>query len=74
MSVDKKSGYYDAGGIETVDIVRSKLTPEQFKGYLLGNIIKYACRANHKHDFKRDSEKIKVYSAILLSFVESDDL
>jgi len=30
MSVDPESSYYDAGEIETIDIIKAKLTPEQF--------------------------------------------
>ena len=62
MSKDKKSTYYDAGGIETLDIIKAKLTPEQYKGYLLGNILKYSCRINHKGQAERDAEKIENYS------------
>lgn len=49
MSIDPKSTYYDAGGIETLEVIRAKLTPEQYTGYCLGNTIKYICRANFKH-------------------------
>ncbi len=62
MSRDPESKYYDAGGIEVLDIIKSKLTPEQFKGYLLGNVIKYACRANWKGTLNRDIEKLSNYS------------
>ena len=66
MSVDDKASYYDAGGIEVIDIIRAKLSEEGFKGYLQGNIIKYACRAGHKPDcFKRDIEKIATYARLL---------
>lgn len=41
MSKDQKRTYYDAGGIETLDVIKAKLTPEQYHGYLLGNVIKY---------------------------------
>lgn len=49
MSRDKDSSYYDAGGIETLDIIKAKLTPEQYSGFLLGNALKYQCRYNWKH-------------------------
>ena len=62
MSRDEKSTYYDAGGIETIEVMKAKLTPEQYKGYLLGNVIKYGCRMNHKGDIVRDAEKMAVYS------------
>lgn len=41
MSRDKNSSYYDAGGIETLDVIKAKLTNDQYQGYLLGNAIKY---------------------------------
>ena len=65
MSLDPNSTHYDAGGIETLDIIRAKLTPEQYRGYLLGNAIKYACRLNYKGSPQRDAEKLANYSAWL---------
>jgi len=67
MSVDKKASYYDIGGIEVIDIIKAKLSREGFKNYLLGNIIKYACRAGHKPGcYIRDIEKIVVYTQLLI--------
>lgn len=40
---------------------KAKLTPEQYKGWLLGNLLKYSCRANHKGQFSRDIEKACIY-------------
>lgn len=62
MSKDTQSGYYDAGGIETLDIIRAKLTGEQYQGYLLGNVIKYATRINFKGLDVRDAEKLANYA------------
>ena len=59
---DPKSRYYDAGGIETLAIIRAKLTSEQYRGFLLGNLIKYAARANFKGKFTRDIEKAGQYA------------
>ena len=59
---DAKSRYYDAGGIETLEIIKAKLAPVQFEGYLLGNVLKYACRMYHKGDLYRDAEKLALYS------------
>lgn len=67
MSKDDKSIYYDAGGIETLDIIKAKLTLEQYQGYLLGNAIKYQCRMMHKtpDNPKRDAEKAVHYTTWL---------
>lgn len=63
--IDPKSSYYDVGDITTMDIIKAKLTDEQFKGYLLGNLIKYSCRLNHKGEPKRDAEKAANYGKLL---------
>jgi len=65
MSIDSKSSYYDAGGIENMAIIKAKLTPEQYQGFLLGNIIKYSTRANWKGCYERDVEKLGVYQRLL---------
>ena len=62
MSKDKESSYYDKGGIEVLDVIKAKLTPEQYEGYLLGNAIKYNLRLNWKGTKERDAEKAKNYS------------
>ena len=79
MSKDSKSSYYDQGGHEVLDIIKAKLTPEQYRGYLLGNILKYACRLNWKSsDYKgqkRDAEKCSIYSKWLMeSFKKVEEL
>lgn len=72
MSKDPKSTYYDAGGIETLDVIKAKLTTEQYQGYLLGNVIKYSCRLNFKGAPGRDAEKCAVYSKELASIENAD--
>ncbi len=66
MSIDPKARYYDAGGIQTIDIIKAKLTPEQYQGYLLGNAIKYMTRINHKtpDNKSRDAEKAANYAKL----------
>ena len=67
---NSKSRYYDAGGIETIDIIRAKLTPEQFRGFLLGNALKYLSRLNHKNQAIRDAEKAFQYTKWLKEEME----
>lgn len=74
MSKDSKATYYDAGGVETIDVIKAKLTQEQYEGYLLGNLIKYSCRANHKGAFQRDIEKIVTYSKELSDLKPKEEM
>ena len=73
MSIDKEANYWDAGGIETMDYLRAKLTPEQFKGFLLGSLLKYPSRSNFKGCFRRDIEKSGIYSKLLLELPEKKE-
>ena len=63
--LDKNSSYYDVGDISVMDVIKAKLTPEQFEGFLLGNTIKYALRLNHKGCKDRDAVKLANYSKLL---------
>lgn len=54
--------HYKVGGIETIDFIQAKLTPEEFKGYLLGNVLKYASRAGHKDNAMQDAGKLAWYA------------
>jgi hypothetical protein len=64
-SPPKEVNYYDVGGIETIDYIKAKLTPEQYKGYLLGNILKYSSRLNHKGCAQKDAVKLQDYTTWL---------
>ncbi|ANA86997.1 hypothetical protein PBI_SOUPS_62 [Gordonia phage Soups] len=57
--------HYASTEIETIDFIADKLGPEGFKAYVLGNILKYASRAQFKGVFDDDLEKIRNYSVIL---------
>jgi hypothetical protein len=40
--------HYKVGGMETIDYLQAKLSPEEFAGYCRGNALKYLSRAGHK--------------------------
>lgn len=46
------SDYYktDKPEYEVINILQAKLTPEEFAGYLKGNVLKYIFRAGKKPD------------------------
>lgn len=74
MSIDPKADYYCAGGIEVIEIIRAKLTHEMFKGYLLGNAMKYLTRLCWKHQDGglRDCQKAQVYLKLLAEAIEGE--
>ena len=40
--------HYTDGGIETIDFIKAKLSDEGYRGYLQGNLLKYASRIGKK--------------------------
>ena len=54
--------HYNVGGIETIDVIRVMLTPEEYRGYLKGNVLEYRERAIYKHETPDDDHaKAKYY-------------
>lgn len=43
-----KPAHYTQGGIECIDAIRAALTPEEFRGYCKGNVLKYTWREKYK--------------------------
>lgn len=46
--------YYDVGGLETLEIIKSKLPIEEYRGFLRGNVFKYLSRAGYKTEIPAD--------------------
>lgn len=63
--------HYKVGGIETIDILKAKLTPEELAGFLKGNIVKYITRANHKNGAE-DYAKAAWYADALKKLTENN--
>jgi len=51
--------YYKSGGIETIDVIEAKMSKEEFKGYLLGSVLKYLSRK--KSNWIEDLKKARWY-------------
>lgn len=62
----KKPNHYAVGGLEVKDILKAKLTQEEYRGYCKGNIIKYLMRAEHKGNPAQDYAKANQYSQWLV--------
>ena len=57
MSDAVNPDHYKAGGIETIDYLQAKLSPEEFAGYCRGNALKYISRAGRKDDVAQEVRK-----------------
>lgn len=59
--------HYKVGGIESIDYIQAKLTPEEFAGFCKGNALKYISRAGHKGSAAEDTRKAIWYLQRLIS-------
>ena len=57
MKKDKVNSpqHYAAQGVECIDYIKQQLTPEEYRGYLLGNVHKYL----HRHKYKNQLEDLR---------------
>ena len=73
MSNDvEKPEHYRTGEIECIAAIEAAMTPEEFAGYLRGNVLKYLWRYDKKHaaleDRHKDLQKARWYLHRLDSF------
>ena len=59
-----KPKHYAVLDCEVIDIIADTLTQDEFRGYCLGNIIKYRMRAGKKGDALEDLAKASEYEKI----------
>lgn len=52
--------HYTVGGIVVIDYMQAKMTHEQFRGFLIGNVLKYISRYPHKNGVE-DLKKAEWY-------------
>ena len=62
--------HYTVGGYEAIDVIRAKLTPEEYIGGLKWQILKYTMRANYKGHHDQDCEKATWYANELVDFLQ----
>ena len=43
-----RPAHYTSGGVECIDAIEAALTPEEFRGFLKGNVLKYTWRERMK--------------------------
>jgi|MDTB01.1.fsa_nt_gb hypothetical protein len=65
-----KPPHYNAGSVECIVAIQASMSPEEFKGYLKGNAMKYLWRYNLKGNAIQDLEKCIWYTNRLKEVVE----
>lgn len=62
---DQEQNRYTHGDIECIDAIRAALSPEEFRGFCKGNIVKYIWREQYKGG-DVDIKKAQAYIGYLL--------
>ncbi len=68
----QKAAHYNQGGIECIDAIQAALTPEEFRGFLKGQVLKYHWRGPFKGKALQDAEKAQWYGDRLVRVLTKD--
>lgn len=71
--VVSKPAHYNNYEMETIEAIKGQSTPDEFSGFLKGNIIKYIARYKFKNGVE-DLEKAKFYLSVLIGIIQGDSL
>jgi hypothetical protein len=61
--------HYASGGLECITAMEASMSPEEFQGYLRGNIFKYCWRFRNKNGVQ-DLQKARWYIDMLIKHYE----
>lgn len=62
--------HYNKGAIEAIEAIKASMHPQEYKGYLKGNCLKYLWRYEYKNGIE-DLKKAQVYLGWLVKEVDS---
>ena len=65
FDVVKRPSHYNRGSVECIDAIKAQLTPDEWRGYLRGQIAKYNWRLGAKDDPQREAGKLLFYARML---------
>lgn len=60
--------HYSRGSIQPIDFMESSFTPDEYRGFLKGQVIKYVSRYRYKGKPLDDLAKAKTYLDWLIEF------
>ena len=66
--------HYNQNTVETINLIRDSMEPQEFRGYLKGNIFKYVsrCRYKDKENPLKDLLKAEWYLSKLIEDMKND--
>lgn len=60
--------HYNRGSVQPIDFMEGSFTPEEYRGFLKGQVIKYIARYAYKGSPREDLEKAAQYLEWLREF------
>jgi len=60
VKIKRDVAHYSTGKMEFIHILQSKLSFEQFEGFLFGNVLKYLLRYQFKHEGEQYQDLLKM--------------
>ena len=73
MDPVSRPSHYRAGGIEAIEAIEASMSPDEFKGMLKGNIVKYLWRYRQKGTPLQDLLKARWYLDCLIERVRAPE-
>lgn len=68
-----KMDHYKQRNKEAIEIIKDSLTPDEFRGFLLGNVYKYLSRYQYKGRPSEDLHKAITYLSALQRLTNNPD-
>lgn len=65
--------HYTSGKIEVINIMEDQLSPEEYRGYIKGQVIKYITRERYKNGLE-DLKKARWYLDRLIKKMEKENV
>ena len=62
--------HYDRAAIQPIDFMESNFTPDEYQGYLKGQVVKYIARYRYKGTPVPDLVKARTYLNWLIEFMD----
>jgi len=65
-AIKNPSHYHILDGVESITVIASAMTVEEWRGFCLGNILKYRIRAGKKDKLEQDIGKADFYNELFV--------
>lgn len=73
FDIVNKAEHYNQGGIECIEAIKASMSPEEYAGFLKGQVIKYTWRYRHKGKPVEDLEKAQYYHNKLIELMKESE-